>query len=99
MSVGIERMPSLPAIAGFSSILSLATLILPCISVAISSSDGAIIRQGPHHSAQKSTTTGSLDFNSALSNVESVTFAVDMMCLSILLDAYLHAPAATGSRH
>src|SRR4051794_35689130 len=38
--------------------LSLATLILAPSSVAISSSAGAIILQGPHHSAQKSTTTG-----------------------------------------
>src|SRR6478672_9113502 len=78
MSVGIERMPSLPATAGFSSILSFATFTLPFISVAISSSEGAIIRHGPHHSAQKSTTTGSLDFSTSESNVRSVTFAVDM---------------------
>ena len=54
--------------AGFSSTLSLAIFTLPFISVAISSSAGAIIRQGPHHSAQKSTTTGSLDLMTSLRN-------------------------------
>src|ERR1700734_2466567 len=38
--------------------LILATVPLPPNSLASSSSAGAIIRQGPHHSAQKSTTTG-----------------------------------------
>jgi hypothetical protein len=43
--------------SGFSSTLSLAMVILPACSVAISPRIGAIILQGPHHSAQKSTTT------------------------------------------
>ena len=74
--VGIERMPYLPATPGFSSTLSLAIFTLPCISVAISSSAGAIIRQGPHHSAQKSTTTGSLELMTSASKLASVTLAV-----------------------
>src|SRR5262245_53739005 len=61
ISVGIERTPNSAASSGFSSILSLATLTLPLSSVAMSSSAGAIILHGPHHSAQKSTTTGSLE--------------------------------------
>jgi len=74
MSVGIERMPSLLATAGFSSILSLTTLTLPFISEAISSRAGAIMRHGPHHSAQKSTTTGSAELSTSCSKVASVIF-------------------------
>ena len=76
ISVGIDRMPSLPATPGFSSTLTLAILTLPCISVAISSSEGPIILQGPHHSAQKSTTTGSEDLRTSASKLASVTFEV-----------------------
>src|SRR3990172_9425675 len=61
---------------GFSSTFSLAILTLPSSSVAISSRAGAIIRQGPHHSAQKSTTTGSAEPSTSLSNEASVTFSV-----------------------
>src|SRR5579859_1358733 len=75
-------MPSLPVTAGFSSMLNLAILTLPFISFAISSSEGAIIRQGPHHSAQKSTTTGSFDFKTSLSKLASVTLAVSDMATS-----------------
>jgi hypothetical protein len=56
--------------------LSFAILTLPPSSVAISSSAGEIIRQGPHHSAQKSTTTGSAEPSTSLSNEASVTFSV-----------------------
>src|ERR1700752_1799586 len=41
-----------------SSTFTFATLTEPAFSCAISSSSGAIILQGPHHSAQKSTITG-----------------------------------------
>src|SRR5882672_3194487 len=58
-SVGIERTPNFAASSGFSSMFNFATLTLPAISTAISSRLGAIILHGPHHSAQKSTTTGS----------------------------------------
>src|SRR5208283_2236929 len=63
---------------GFSSTLSLAMVTLPCISVAISSSAGPIILQGPHHSAQKSTTTGPLDPTTSDLKLASVTLTVDM---------------------
>src|SRR5436309_5499964 len=42
----------------FSSTLTFATLTASAFSRAISSSSGAIILQGPHQSAQKSTITG-----------------------------------------
>src|SRR4029434_9375306 len=63
------------ATSGFSSTLSLAMVILPLCSSAISSSTGLIILHGPHHSAQKSTSTGVLDLSTSLSNVASVTAA------------------------
>ena len=55
-------MPYLAAVFGFSSTLSLTILTLSPTWPEISSSAGAIMRHGPHHSAQKSTTTGSADF-------------------------------------
>src|SRR6266545_5728751 len=63
------------ATSGFSSTLSLAMVSLPLCSSAISSRTGDTILQGPHHSAQKSTSTGVLDFNTSRSNVASVTAA------------------------
>jgi hypothetical protein len=60
------------AMSGLSSTLSLATESLPACSVAISSRMGAIILHGPHHSAQKSTTTASPAAPIVSSNVASV---------------------------
>src|ERR1700684_896064 len=76
IKVGMDRMPSCCAIFGFSSTLNLAIFTLPCISIAISSSAGAIMRQGPHHSAQKCTHTGSLDSMTSVAQLASVTLAV-----------------------
>src|ERR1700758_5150109 len=76
ISIGIDITRNCEAIWGFSSTLSLAILTLPAISVAISSSAGAIMRQGPHHSAQKSTTTGSEDFSTSSAKDTSVTLIV-----------------------
>src|SRR5580700_2845323 len=59
--VGMPRTPYLVGTCGFSSILILAMVSLSPISVESSSSAGAIMRQGPHHSAQKSTKTGFLE--------------------------------------
>src|SRR6185312_8066720 len=71
--VGMPRTPYLRGVCGFSSILTLATVTRPAISVASSSRNGAIILQGPHHSAQKSTSTGPLAPRTSLSNVPSLT--------------------------
>src|SRR5665647_2668512 len=64
-------MPYLAAVFGFSSTLSLTILTLSPTWPEISSSAGAIMRQGPHHSAQKSTTTGSADFKTSASKLAS----------------------------
>src|ERR1700704_1979551 len=65
--------------SGLSSTLSLATESLPLFSFAMSSSTGAIILQGPHHSAQKSMTTGTSEPRTDSSKVasESVTMPSD----------------------
>jgi hypothetical protein len=47
-----------PAVPGLSSTFSLPTTTRPSKSVASSSTVGARRRHGPHHSAQKSTSTG-----------------------------------------
>ena len=52
IKVGIPRTPNLAGVLGLSSIFILATFILPIYSFAILSKIGAIILQGPHHSAQ-----------------------------------------------
>src|SRR5208282_1197477 len=66
-------MPNLAAVPGFSSTLSLRILTLSPIAPEISSSAGAIMRQGPHHSAQKSTTTGPVALSTSASKSASET--------------------------
>src|SRR5215510_11226817 len=78
ISVGIDWIPYLVAVAGLSSTLSLTILTLSPSEPAISSSAGPIMRQGPHHSAQKSTTTGPVAFNTSDSNVVSDTLPTAM---------------------
>src|SRR5487761_821702 len=53
--------------------LTFATVILPANSSASSSSAGAIILQGPHHSAQKSTSTGPGAPSTSVAKLVSVT--------------------------
>src|SRR5262245_41184262 len=60
------------ASAGCSSTFTFATTAWPCRSRAISSSAGASILHGPHHSAQKSTRTGRLDWSTSRSKLVSV---------------------------
>src|SRR5262249_22788803 len=78
ISVGMDMIPYFAAVFGFSSTFSLTILTLPPMAPAISSSAGAIIRHGPHHSAQKSTTTGSPDLSTSVSKVASETLPTDM---------------------
>ena len=47
---------------GFSSTFSLPTVTLPAYSVASASTVGPSRLHGPHHSAQKSTSTGAADY-------------------------------------
>src|SRR5690606_4166147 len=73
--VGMPRTPYLVGTCGFSSMFSLAMITLSPSSVDSSSSAGAIMRQGPHHSAQKSTRTGFLESRTSAWNEASETFS------------------------
>src|SRR5919204_3050672 len=97
ISVGIDWMPYLAAVCGFSSTLSFTILTLPLSVPAISSSAGAIMRQGPHHSAQKSTTTGSVAFRTSESKVASETLLTAMGNTSFLLNGGWDANLGTRS--
>jgi hypothetical protein len=46
---------------------------------------GAIILQGPHHSAQKSTTTGWLDWSTSASKVASVVCLIKSLAMAYSL--------------
>src|SRR6202158_2426992 len=71
--VGIDITPYFEAVFGLSSTLSFTILTLSPIAPEISSSAGAIMRQGPHHSAQKSTTTGPIALSTSASKSASET--------------------------
>ena len=73
MTVGILRIPYSVAVLGLSSVFSFTHRTLPTYSFASSSTIGAIIRQGPHHGAQKSTSTGISHCNTISFHVLSVT--------------------------
>src|SRR5438046_4435454 len=71
--VGIDITPYFEAVFGLSSTFSFTILTLSPIAPEISSSAGAIMRQGPHHSAQKSTTTGPVALSTSASKSVSET--------------------------
>src|SRR5436853_7088426 len=70
------------AVWPLSSTLSLPTLALPAYSEAMVSMVGPIWRHGPHHSDQKSTSTGSGDLSTSLSNAASVKVKVLLRAIS-----------------
>src|SRR5262245_46639433 len=91
-------MPYFDAERGFSSKFS-STLLTLLLSVpAISSRAGAIIRQGPHHSAQKSTTTGPVAFSTSDSKVASETLPTAIGVTSFYGDAAPHRECRTYER-
>src|SRR5438093_9680405 len=59
-----------------SSTVTVATLNAPAFSRAISSSSGAIILHGPHHSAQKSTIIGLSSCVSSRSKLDSLRLII-----------------------
>ncbi len=87
--VGMERIWYACAVSGLASMSSLATVTLSAWVDEISSSTGAIIRQGPHQSAQKSTMTGLSDCRTSAVKLASVTLMVAM--------GFLVSPG--GARH
>src|SRR3979411_3384246 len=78
INVGIDITPYFEAVFGLSSTFSLTILTLSPIAPEISSSAGAIMRQGPHHSAQKSTTTGPVALSTSISKSTSLTLPTPM---------------------
>ena len=74
ISVGMLRMLYLAATIGFSSVFSLRKRTLPSYSPASSFTIGATMRHGPHHGAQKSTSTGTSALITSVSNVWSRYF-------------------------
>jgi len=70
----MPMMPSSVATPTFSSVLILAITARPWYLTANSSTMGAIMRHGPHQGAQKSTITGTGEFNTRSSNVSSETW-------------------------
>src|SRR4030095_12379636 len=92
-NVGIPRTAYRSRIVGFSSPFNFATVARPSNSVASASTVGASRRHGPHHSAQKSTSTTPLFFSSSkLLSVNVLTFS-DAILVSYL---YPQAPARAG---
>lgn len=73
MIVGTLRTPYLVAMEGLSSVFSLKHLIFPAYSSASSPTTGWSIRQGPHHGAQNSTSTGPSALRTSDFHVVSVT--------------------------
>jgi hypothetical protein len=61
------------AVCGLASTSSFRTSTVPAYFAASFSISGATMRHGPHHSAQKSTTTGFSLWSTSVSNVASVT--------------------------
>src|SRR3546814_14117184 len=96
MRVGMPRTPYFCGVCGLSSMLILATVTRPPISAAISSKAGAIILQGPHHSAQKSPRTGAEAFKTSCATVPSIVALVLMKTYTC--DDAAPVPAGRG-RH
>src|SRR5678816_276382 len=81
-NVGIPRTAYRSGIVGFSSTFNFATVARPSNSVASASTVGPSRRHGPHHSAQKSTSTTPLFFSSSkLLSVNVLTFSDAIRCL------------------
>src|SRR5690348_16050972 len=81
--------------------LILAMVIFSPISLESSSSAGAIMRHGPHHSAQKSTTTGFLELRTSAWNEASETLIGDDMTvlwLRTVLESRNADPQGQGAR-
>src|SRR5690348_2951165 len=74
--------PNCPGTTGLASTSSLVTLTRPSYSPASSWTIGAIILQGEHQAAQKSTSTGMLESSTSALKVASVTVRGSAMGVS-----------------
>src|SRR5882762_9497900 len=80
---GIARILYLSERLWFSSTLTFATFTASAFSRAISSSSGAIILQGPHHSAQKSTITGLPSCVTSRSKLDSSSLITEELSIGL----------------
>src|SRR2546422_6385773 len=80
--VGIENTPNRPAVLGLLSTSSLPTLSLLDSASAIASTSGAIMWQGWHHSAQKSSSTGASEPDTSASKLSSLISVIPAMMSS-----------------
>ena len=71
ITAGIDWMPIWPGIAGCSSMFILTSLTLPLAARTAFSMIGVSCRQGPHHGAQKSISTG-WRFDSSMTSFTNV---------------------------
>src|SRR5271166_349522 len=87
---------------GLSSVSSLTTLRRPLYCSATLSTIGAIILHGPHQSAQKSTSTGSLDLRTSASKVAWLTATLELNGVFSLLElrsSSMQPRASLGALH
>ena len=78
ITAGIDWMPIWPGIAGCSSMFILTSLTLPLAALTTFSSTGVSCLQGPHHGAQKSTSTG-WRFDSSMTSLTKLWVVVSLM--------------------
>jgi len=79
MIVGMLQIPYLVVVEGLSSVFNLKHLSFPSYSVDSSAITGWIIRQGPHHGAQNSTSTGPSASMMSDCHVSSVTAGTEIL--------------------
>src|SRR6476620_3208657 len=70
--VGIDRIRYRSPSSGSASVLTFTTISRPPLDAATFAISGATIRHGPHHGAQKSTTTGCPALRIRASNVSTL---------------------------
>ena len=78
ITAGIDWMPIWPGIAGCSSMFILTSLTLPLAARTAFSRIGVSWRQGPHHGAQKSISTG-WRFDSSMTSFTKVWVVVSLI--------------------
>ena len=78
ITAGIDWMPIWPGISGFSSMFILTSLTLPLAAVTAFSITGVSCRHGPHHGAQKSSSTG-WRLDSSITACTNVRVVVSLM--------------------
>ena len=78
ITAGIDWMPIWPGIAGCSSMFILTSLTLPLAARTAFSMIGVSWRQGPHHGAQKSISTG-WRFDSSMTSFTNVWVVVSLI--------------------